>query len=224
MKRIITKKIKHSTMKVTFYLVGFILGNVNSSYAAVIPSGTQLAEKQEIVRNNGPEPVSLDVHKVESNELNIIHDFFDGLVYTDRKGNIEPRLAESWETQDSQTWLFHLRKNAKWSDGSIITAHDVVFSWQRLIDPTVGSPYSSYLGTAHVINADAILKGRKKPEELGVRALDDFTLEIKLEKPVVYLLKMLTHPILVPVNEKVIKKYGDEWIRPEHFVSSGAFK
>ncbi|MBC8950700.1 ABC transporter substrate-binding protein [Xenorhabdus sp. TS4] len=225
MKKIMAGLMKNKLTQILTCSMGILLTNITFSYAAVVPPGTQLAEKQEIVRNNGSFPASLDVHKVESNvELNIIHDFFDGLVYTDRKGHIEPRLAERWETNDNQTWLFHLRKGAKWSDGSPITAHDVVFSWRRLLDPEMGSPYSSYLGTAHVVNANDILLGKKKVEELGVKALDDFTLEVKLDKPVAYFLQMLTHPILVPVSEKAVKRYGDKWTHPDVFVGSGAFK
>ncbi|CAM3855572.1 periplasmic murein peptide-binding protein precursor [Xenorhabdus thuongxuanensis] len=225
MKKIMAGLVKNKLTPILTCAMGILLTNITPSYSAVVPPGTPLAEKQEIVRNNGSFPASLDVHKVESNvELNIIHDFFDGLVYTDRKGHIEPRLAERWETSDNQTWLFHLRKGAKWSDGSPITAHDVVFSWRRLLDPEMGSPYSSYLGTAHVVNANDILLGKKKAEELGVKALDDFTLEVKLDKSVAYFLQMLTHPILVPVSEKAVKRYGDKWTHPDVFVGSGAFK
>ncbi|CDM88353.1 ABC transporter substrate-binding protein [Xenorhabdus bovienii] len=205
--------------------IAIIMGNMTLSYAAIIPLGTQLADKQEIVRNNGSEPASLDVHKVESDtEFNIIHDFFDGLVYTDNKGDIIPKLATSWETENNQTWIFHLRKGAKWSDGSPITAHDVVFSWQRLLNPQMGSPYGSYLVNATVVNANDILTGKKQAEDLGIKALDDFTLEVKLDRPVGDFLQMLAHPIMVIVSEKTIKKYGDKWTKPEYFVGSGPFK
>ncbi|MDR0217892.1 MAG: ABC transporter substrate-binding protein [Enterobacteriaceae bacterium] len=226
MQKLISRIVKNKTTKVLTCSIGIALGSASFlTQAAVVPPGTPLAEKQEIVVNNGSFPASLDVHKVESDtELHIIHDFFDGLVYIDHKGQIEPRLAELWETSDNQTWVFHLRKGVKWSDGSPITAHDVVFSWRRLLDPTMGSPYGSYLATAHVINANDILLGKKKAEELGVKALDDFTLEVKLDKPVGYFLQMLIHPTLVPISEKAVQKYGDKWTHPANFVGSGAFK
>ncbi|MBD2795344.1 oligopeptide ABC transporter substrate-binding protein OppA [Xenorhabdus sp. 18] len=225
MRKVMASFIKNKLTKILTCSLGILLTPIIPSHAAVVPPGTQLAEKQEIVRNNGTFPASLDIHKVESNvELNIIHDFFDGLVYTDNKGKIIPRLAERWETRDNQTWIFHIRKGAKWSDGTPITAHDVVFSWRRLLDPAIGSPYGSYLGSAHVINARDISLGKKKAQELGVKALDDLTLEVKLDKPVAYFLQMVTHPILVPINEKVVQKYGDKWTHPESFVGSGAFK
>ncbi|PHM23588.1 extracellular solute-binding protein (family 5) [Xenorhabdus ehlersii] len=177
MKKItINKKIK-----VLSLAISAMIGNIAISYAAVIPEGTKLAAKQEIVRNNGSEPASLDTHKVSSDvEFNIINDFFDGLIQVNSQGNIEPRLAASWETNDNKTWIFHLRKDIKWSDGSPITAHDVVFSWRRLIDPDTVSPYGSYLENAAVVNANQVLTGKKKTEELGVKALDDKTLEVRL--------------------------------------------
>ncbi|MDX7987434.1 oligopeptide ABC transporter substrate-binding protein OppA [Xenorhabdus sp. 12] len=216
---------KITTLKTLTYSISIMLGSITVSYAAVVPPGTQLAEKQEIVRNNGAEPASLDVDKVEGNiAINIINDFFDTLVSIDHKGNIIPRLAQSWETKDNKTWIFHLRKGIKWSDGTPITAHDVVFSWRRLTDPKTLSPYGSYFVNASVVNANEILAGKKKPEELGVKALDNETLEVTLEKPVGYFLQMLAFTITSPISEKVVEKYGDKWTQPEFFVSSGAFK
>ncbi|OTA18336.1 periplasmic murein peptide-binding protein precursor [Xenorhabdus vietnamensis] len=218
-------KINAKIIKILTYSISIMLGSVTLCYAAVIPSGTKLAKKQEIVRNNGAEPASLDVNKVEGNiALNIINDFFDTLVSMDKKGNIRPKLAASWDTKDKKTWIFHLRKGIKWSDGTPITAHDVVFSWRRLTNPKTMSPYGSYFVDASVVNAKEILDGKKKVEELGVKALDDSTLEVRLEKPVGYFLQMLTFPITVPISEKVVEKYGDKWTQPEFFVSSGAFK
>ncbi len=122
-------KITKKTMRILSYSISLILSSITLSYAAVVPPGTQLADKQEIVRNNGAEPASLDVHKVEGVvAITIIHDFFDGLVDTNKDGKIVPDLAESWDTKDDKTWVFHLRKGIKWSDGTPITAHDVVFS------------------------------------------------------------------------------------------------
>ncbi|MBD2801273.1 oligopeptide ABC transporter substrate-binding protein OppA [Xenorhabdus sp. M] len=226
MLKIINNKItSDKKIKLLSCAIALMWGNVSLSYAAVVPEGTQLAEKQEIVRNNGSEPASLDVHKVESDvDFNIISDFFDGLVYLDQKSEIKPRLATSWETSDNQNWIFHLRKDAKWSDGSPITAQDVVFSWRRLIDPATISPYGNYLVNASVVNANDVLQGKRQVDALGIKALDDSTLEVKLDKPVGDFLLMLAHPSMVPISEKVVKKQGDKWIKPEYFVGSGAFK
>ncbi|WP_086111564.1 ABC transporter substrate-binding protein [Xenorhabdus beddingii] len=218
-------KISHKKIRALICSIIMALGHIPISYGVVIPNDIQLAEKQEIVRNNGADPVSLDIAKAESNiAMNIINDFFDTLVGTDKQGHIIPKLAVSWETKDNKTWVFHLRKGIKWSDGTPITANDVVFSWRRLTDPKTHSPYGSYFVDASVMNAKAILAGKKKVEALGVKALNDSTLEVTLEKPVGYFLHMLSFNITSPISEKAVEKQGDKWTQPEFFVSSGAFK
>lgn len=193
--------------------------------AAMVPAGTQLAAKQEVIRNNGSEPASLDPHKVESDvEFNIISDIFEGLVSVDNDGKIRPRLAERWENDNNTRWVFHLRPGLVWSNGDPITAQDVVYSWRRLVSPATASPYESYLSNMHVLNAQAIIDGKKKPAELGIKALDTRTVEVSLDQPVSYFLQMLAHPALVPINKKDVEQFGDKWTQPANIVSSGAYK
>ena len=202
-----------------------ILSAASGVYAATVPTGTTLAEKQELVRNNGSEPASLDPHKVESDvEFNIISDIFEGLVAVNNEGKIEPRLAEKWETKDNTVWTFHLRPGITWSDGTAITAKDVVWSWQRLVSPKTASPYASYPGNMHIENAAEIAQGKKTPDTLGVKALDDNTLQITLTQPTAAFLPMLAHPSLVPVDSVLINRFGDKWTKPELIVTSGAYK
>ncbi|SSY93663.1 Periplasmic oligopeptide-binding protein precursor [Aggregatibacter aphrophilus] len=117
-----------------------------SVYAAKVPEGTQLAETQNIMLNNGSEPQSFDPHKTEGvPESEVAYQLFEGLVSMDSDGNLIPGVAESWEnTPDYKTWTFHLRKDAKWSNGDPVTAHDFVFSWRRLVTPATASPYASF--------------------------------------------------------------------------------
>lgn len=193
--------------------------------AAQVPPGTALAEKQELVRNNGSEPSSLDPHKVESDvENNIISDLFEGLVSVSPTGEIEPRLAEKWENKDNTVWTFHLRPGVTWSDGTAITAQDIVWSWQRLVSPLTASPYASYPGNMHIVNGAEIAQGKKAPETLGVKALDDATFEVTLTQPNAAFLAMLAHPSLVPLDKVLISRYGDKWTKPEHIVTSGPYK
>ncbi|HDT5144007.1 TPA: oligopeptide ABC transporter substrate-binding protein OppA [Klebsiella michiganensis] len=193
--------------------------------AAQVPPGTALAEKQELVRNNGSEPSSLDPHKVESDvENNIISDLFEGLVSVSPTGEIEPRLAEKWENKDNTVWTFHLRPGVTWSDGTAITAQDIVWSWQRLVSPLTASPYASYPGNMHIVNGAEIAQGQKAPETLGVKAVDDATLEVTLTQPNAAFLAMLAHPSLVPLDKVLISRYGDKWTKPEHIVTSGPYK
>ncbi|HAT1619225.1 TPA: oligopeptide ABC transporter substrate-binding protein OppA [Raoultella planticola] len=194
-------------------------------FAAQVPPGTVLAEKQELVRNNGSEPASLDPHKVESDvEFNIISDLFEGLVSVSPAGEIQPRLAEKWENKDNTVWTFHLRPGITWSDGTAITAQDIVWSWQRLVSPLTASPYSSYPGNMHIVNAHEIAEGKKAPETLGVKAVDDATLEVTLTQPNAAFLAMLAHPSLVPIDKVLVNRFGEQWTKPEHIVTSGPYK
>lgn len=205
-------------------LVLGLLSGVTSAIAAQVPPGTALAEKQELVRNNGNEPASLDPHKVESDvEFNIISDLFEGLVSVSPQGEIQPRLALKWENKDNLVWTFHLRPGITWSDGTAITAQDIVWSWERLVTPATASPYASYPGNMHIVNAREIAEGKQAPETLGVKALDDTTLQVTLNQPNAAFLAMLAHPSLVPIDKVLVERFGEKWTKPEHIVTSGAY-
>ncbi|TCQ77497.1 oligopeptide transport system substrate-binding protein [Raoultella ornithinolytica] len=215
---------KYNDITQALLMVG-LLAAVAPTLAAQVPAGTALAEKQELVRNNGSEPSSLDPHKVESDvEFNIISDLFEGLVSVSPEGEIQPRLAAKWENKDNTVWTFHLRPGVTWSDGTAITAQDIVWSWQRLVSPATASPYASYPGNMHIVNAQDIAQGKKKPDTLGVKAIDDATLEVTLSQPNAAFLPMLAHPSLVPVDKVLVNRFGEKWTKPEHMVTSGAYK
>ena len=217
-----TQKYNHITR--VLVAVG-LFSMVIPALAAQVPPGTALAEKQELVRNNGSEPSSLDPHKVESDvENNIISDLFEGLVSVSPTGEIEPRLADKWENKDNTVWTFHLRPGVTWSDGTAIAAQDIVWSWQRLVSPLTASPYASYPGNMHIVNGAEIAQGKKAPETLGVKAVDDATLEVTLTQPNAAFLAMLAHPSLVPLDKMMISRYGDKWTKPEHIVTRGPYK
>ena len=105
---------KHSTaLIISSLLTPFISV---TAVADTLPAGTSLAKEQHLVRANDAEAATLDPAKAEGlPEMHIIRDLFEGLVIQDRDGNITPGVAESWETEDNQTFVFHLRKDAKWS-------------------------------------------------------------------------------------------------------------
>lgn len=216
--------VNNSTFSKSWIALG-LLGAISSVWAADVPPGTELAAKQELVRNNGSEPASLDPHKVESDvESNIIGDFFDGLIRVKKDGTIEPHLAAKWDNQDNKVWTFHLRPGLKWSNGEPITAQDIVWSWKRLVDPKIGSPYATYPGTMHIENANDIAEGKKPVDSLGVKALDANTVQVTLDQPTSAFLLMLGHTSMVPVSEAAVDKFGDKWTQPANFVSSGPYK
>ncbi|WP_428774589.1 ABC transporter substrate-binding protein [Vibrio sp.] len=192
--------------------------------AANVPEGTKLAAKQELVRGNGTEVASIDPHKTEGvPESHVIRDLLEGLVNQDADGNTIPGVAESWDTTDNKTFTFHLRKDAKWSNGDPVTAEDFVYSFKRAVDPATASPYSWYLEMTTMVNAADIIAGKKDKDTLGVKALDANTLEIKLETALPYFVKMMGHTTVKPVHRATVEKFGDKWTKPENFVGNGAF-
>ncbi|MBC3219135.1 ABC transporter substrate-binding protein [Serratia fonticola] len=215
---------KHQPLTV---IIAAVLGMIASQnlQAVEVPAGVQLAPLQRMVINNGSEVASLDPHKVEGTpESNIILNLLEGLVSTDANGHLAPAVAENWENTDYQTWTFHLRPGAVWSDGSPVTAQDFVYSWQRLADPKTGSPYASYLQYARIEHIDAILAGKKPPESLGVSAIDEKTLKVTLSEPVPYFVSMLSHTSMKPVKQSVVEKFGDKWTLPQNYVGNGAYR
>ncbi|GKW15133.1 oligopeptide ABC transporter substrate-binding protein OppA [Pectobacterium carotovorum subsp. carotovorum] len=196
-----------------------------SAFAATVPAGVQLAEKQELVRNNGAEVASLDPHKIEGvPESNVSRDLLEGLVISDVNGKTSPGVAESWDNKEFKVWTFHLRKDAKWSDGTPVTAQDFVYSWQRLADPKTASPYASYLQYGHLLNIDDIIAGKKSPDTLGVKAIDDHTFEVTLSEAVPYFYKLPVYAAMSPVNKAAIEKFGDKWTQPQNWIGNGAYK
>ncbi len=191
--------------------------------SAAPPAGVKLAAEQVLHRGNGSEPQSLDPHKSEGvPSSNIQRDLFEGLVSEAPDGELVPGAAESWEiSEDGKTYLFHLRRNAVWSNGDPVTAHDFVFSWRRIVDPMTGSYYSQTL--APILNAEAIIQGKMPKERLGVEALDDYTLKVTLKGPTPYFLGLLTHSSTYPVNRQNVEQYGEKFARPGRLLSNGAF-
>ena len=119
-------------MKLTFRttLAALIISSaLSSAYAASVPAGAQLASSQEIVRHIKDEPASLDPLKaVGLPEIQVLRDLFEGLTNQDAQGKIVPGVAQSWSSNDNKTWLFTLRKDARWSSGEPVTAQDFVYS------------------------------------------------------------------------------------------------
>ena len=187
---------------------------------------TAVAAQAEMVlkRGNGTEPQGIDPQTTEGVPgSNIMRDIFEGLTAEDAKGDIIPGVAEKWDiSEDGKKYTFHLRKT-NWSDGQPFTAHDVVYGWQRAVDPAVGSHYSFILFP--VKNAEKINSGEIKDlNELGIKAVDDHTLEVELENATPYFLGMLAHATASPVPKHVVEKHGKNWTRPENIVGNGAFK
>jgi oligopeptide transport system substrate-binding protein len=191
--------------------------------AATIPKGVQLHPTQELTRNNGSEPETLDPALAEGVPANnIIRDLFEGLTAVDSSGGIVPGVAESWRQTNPTTWVFKLRKDAKWSNGEAVTTEDFVWSMRRFVDPATASKYASTYGR-FIANGADIVEGKKKPEELGVKAVDKYTLEITTAFPVNFLPDVVSNLQLGPVHRATVEKFGKAWTKPGNMVSNGAF-
>ena len=174
-------------------------------------------------RGNSMDPESLDPHKTSTvNEAHVLRDLFSGLTMQDANAKVIPGAAESWTaSDDGKVYTFKMRAGATWSDGSPVTANDFVFAWRRLVDPATAAEYAYMLSP--VVGADDVTAGKKKPEELGVRAIDDMTFEVTLNAPTPYFLEMLTHQATYPVSKANIDKFGADFIKPGNLVSNGAY-
>ena len=170
---------------------------------------------------------SLDPQQAtDGTSFEVIADYTDGLMQMDADGQAVNALAESIDvSEDGLTYTFHIREDANWSNGEPVTAADFVFAWQRAVDPEVASEYSYMLSDiGQIVNAQDIIDGAKDKSELGVTAVDDKTLEVKLNVPVSYFLSLMYFPTFYPVNQAFFESCADTYATsPETTLSNGAF-
>lgn len=181
-----------------------------------------LAGADTLLRGNAGEPQTLDPSLASDQpDAEVIGDLMTGLFMPDPDARPVPAMAQSWTTStDGLTWTFRLR-DTRWSDGVALTADDFVYSWRRLVDPATASTYAYFI--YQVKNAEAVNSGKMAPEMLGIRALDDHTLEIRLESPASYLPQMLMHQTTCPLPRHVITVKGRSWAQPGSYVGNGAY-
>ena len=179
----------------------------------------------EISINLGGEPRTLDptLNSLSFGSIYMIH-FFEGLTKRDIKDNVVPGMAESWDiSKDGLKYTFHLRTNAKWSDGKSVIASDFEYAIKRAANPKTAATYSHMLNV--IKNARLIISGKAEVETLQVKALDDYTLEIILENPTPYFLEYISvSSPYFPVRKDIIETYGDNWSRnPETYIVNGPY-
>lgn len=185
-----------------------------------------LAETQEITYVLSNEPDGIDPGITNNSFASVfLVNCFEGLATYDSTGSVVPGLAESWEISDDGTvYTFHLRDGLKWSDGSPLTANDFVYSYKRVLDPATGAQYVNML-TDYVAGAAELYAGEGSEEDLGIRAVDDQTLEITLKQPASWFIDMLTMWVWDPVQEATITANGDQWTNSaDTYVCNGPFK
>ena len=188
--------------------------------------GGELADTQEMVfvLNNEPDGIDPNVTN-NSFATPFLSNCFEGLVTYDEKGEVVPGNAESWESNDDLTvFTFHLREGLKWSDGTALTANDYVYSALRVLTPETTSQYVNMISD-YVVNGQEFYDGTASAEDVGIKALDDNTLEFTLKASCPYFIDLVSMWVYFPVQQATIEANGDKWTASaEAYVSNGPFK
>jgi len=209
--------------------MGFVLATFAAS--SVFAAGTHpvtgeaLADDQTFTYSLLDEFTTADPQMVEDvSGSYFVRDLFEGLMNQDADGNLIPGVATGYTTNEAKdVYTFTLRDNARWSDGNPVTAHDFVYAWRRLADPATGSPYSWFADIMALENVGAVMSGESPPDALGIRALDNHTLEVRLTASLPYFAAMTTHASTFPSPQWTVRTFGDNWTKPGNIVGNGAY-
>jgi ABC-type oligopeptide transport system substrate-binding subunit/tetratricopeptide (TPR) repeat protein len=202
------------------YEEGFALWQrVGESHPAALPPAPHT------LRIPWHDPPSLDpIMAMDTESSGVIDQLFSGLVAMSPEMDVVPEMARTWEVLESgRAYIFHLREDARWSDGTPVTAADFEHAWKRVLDPATSSPNASFL--FDVKGARAYHQGEvSSPEHVGVRALDQFTLLVNLEEPTSYFPHLLTCNATYPVPRHVVEIRGVSWTETGNIVTNGPFR
>ncbi len=175
--------------------------------------------------NIGTEPPSLDWSIATDNaSIRVLWNLMEGLTRFNQELELVPGLAKEWESHEGgRRYVFRLREDARWTDGRPVLAQDFVYSWRRLLDPDTAGEYAYFLYV--VKNAKAVNSGEIKDlSAIGVRAGGPRTLEVELERPVVFFPMITTFISTFPMREDVVQRWGHRWTEPGHIITCGPFK
>lgn len=188
------------------------------------PSPGEASVRSVFHRGNGAEPDSLDPHRSEeTSAAEILRDLYEGLVTESVDSALEPGAAKRWRVDESGlVYTFYLRQEGRWSNGDPVVAEDFASALRRSVDPATGSTFAQTLSP--IAGAADILGGLKPADSLGVTALDELTLQIRLDHPTPYFLQLLTHSSTYPVHRPSLAAHQDEFARPGRLVSNGAYR
>jgi len=177
------------------------------------------------LRTNWGEPVTLDpTLAADTTSSGVIDQLFSGLVELGPDMDVLPEVAETWEMLDGgHRYVFHLREDVHWSDGTRVTAGDFEYAWKRVLDPAIGSSSADML--YDIKGARAFHQGQvSSADDVGVKALDEFTLSVELASPTSYFLHLLAYSTAYPVPRHVVQKHGATWAQVGNIVTNGPFR
>ncbi|NMS88366.1 peptide ABC transporter substrate-binding protein [Clostridioides difficile] len=187
--------------------------------------GTQ--EKDMVTLNITSEPSELNpMTMIDTISQSILYHCMSGFTKLNEKDEPVADLAESWDINDTDTtYTMHLKKDAKWSNGDLVTANDFYYSWVTQMKPSTGSIFAAYL-YKNIKNGEAFYKGEVDESQLGLKVLDDYTLEIQWSHPMTNGLFYLSQPYFLPINQKAYEEIGDKQYAKDanKMVTNGAYK
>jgi oligopeptide transport system substrate-binding protein len=198
----------------------FAGGGKNSTVAAAASGGGVLTIQIDAAAS------TVDFHgSSDAGSLGAMRLIGEGLHYLAADNTYQLGLAESYTRSPDGLTLTYKIRDAKWSDGSPLSAHDFVFAWRRLGDPATAAPYKWLLNTAAIENSQDVTAGKKPPETLGVKALDDRTLQVTLSSPVAFIEGLFNFPAFFPLKESFVKAQGAKFATsPETVLAIGPYK
>lgn len=160
----------------------------------------------------------------DNNSFTILNNVSEGLYRLNAKHEPEPALAESYKVSDDKlTYTFTLRDGLKWSNGTALTAKDFVFSWLKQMSTDATNGYS-FIMTDYIVNGAEYLDNKAKAEDVGVKALDDKTLEVKLKQPTPYFVRLTVLPMFFPLNEEYVKSQGANFgLKADNMIYCGPY-
>lgn len=173
----------------------------------------------------GTEPPTLDPSlATDGTSILLIENLMEGLTQFNQSLLPQPAIAEKWEiSEEGKKYLFHLKRNVFWSDGKPVVASDFEYSWKRLLNPETASEYAYFLYGLE--NGEEYNQGKiKDSSRVGVRAIDPYTLEVRLKKQIVYFTSIITFSATFPLRKEVIEKYGSHWTDPDKMVVNGPYR
>lgn len=218
-----------------FMLIGSVLiacsGGENTETAGESEenkSSEESREGEKVLRFLNPDEIRTMDPSLATDETSFIYlgATMEGLYRLGEDGSTVPGIATHHDvSEDGLTWTFHLREDAVWENGDPVTAHDFVYSWRRAVDPATGSEYGGLMMNGVIKNATAVNNGDLPPEELGVRAEDDYTLVVELENPIAYFESLTIFGTFLPLNQKFVEEQGDQFATSsENLLFNGPYK